>query len=95
MKTRTQIFCRKCFGDGVMWAGCVMVNMLEEEQRYKAFDYTRYLGSVHEADKKGSIATNSVADIPVWRIRDKHLARLYELRRNLVNFCNWDNFITI
>ena len=43
---------RMLFGEGLNWAGCVLVMLLGQQRRYQLMDYSYHLLKVHKVDQK-------------------------------------------
>lgn len=56
---------REVFGEGPIWAGCVLVHLFDEVKRFTAFDFTRFLTYAAQVDKK-SMASLAVPDVKMF-----------------------------
>ena len=49
-------FLRECFGEGLQWAGCVIMTLLGQQKRFEALDFSYHLIRVNEVDgQEGAI----------------------------------------
>ena len=44
--------CRQMFGEGLTWAGCVLVTVLGQQRRFLMLDFCSHLLNVHQVDMK-------------------------------------------
>lgn len=49
-----QNFCRELFGDGLNWGGCLLISLLYQQRRFKAYDFSSRLFQANQMDKKDS-----------------------------------------
>lgn len=52
------------FGEGLNWAGCAMVTLLNQQKRFEALDFSYHLLKVHRVDQKEEV----VRGIPLKRM---------------------------
>lgn len=43
---------RECFGEGLQWAGCTIVTLLGQRNRFEALDFCYHLSRVYEVDSQ-------------------------------------------
>lgn len=43
---------RECFGEGLQWAGCTLIMLLNQQRRFEAFDFCYHIVKVQENDGK-------------------------------------------
>lgn len=43
---------RQLFGEGLNWAGCVMIVLLGQQRRFEALDFCYHIYKVHRVDEK-------------------------------------------
>lgn len=43
---------RETFGDGLIWAGCTLIALLEQTNRFRALDFCYHISRVHQIDRK-------------------------------------------
>lgn len=46
---------RAVFGDGLHWAGCAIIAVLNQHRRFEILDFSYHLLRVHRADGKDDI----------------------------------------
>ena len=44
--------CRQSYGEGLQWAGCVIMTLLGQEKRFSALDFCYHLLNVHQVDNQ-------------------------------------------
>jgi len=44
--------CREWCGEGLQWAGCTLITLLGQQQRFEALDFCYHLLRVNEVDKQ-------------------------------------------
>ena len=49
------------FGDGLIWAGCTIIALLGQQQRFEAFDHSYHLFKVNQIDGQ----TEKVNNVPL------------------------------
>lgn len=54
-------FCRELFGDGLIWAGCTIIALLGQQQRFEAFDHCYHLLKVNQVDGQTDKVHNIVS----------------------------------
>ena len=47
-----EIFCRQLFGEGLSWAGCTMIVLLGQQQRFETLDFCYHILRVQRVDEK-------------------------------------------
>ena len=53
-------FNRELFGDGLLWAGCTLIALLGQQQRFEAFDHSYHLFRVNQVDLQTDKVNNIV-----------------------------------
>ncbi|XP_019857906.1 PREDICTED: cytoplasmic FMR1-interacting protein 2-like, partial [Amphimedon queenslandica] len=48
--TKGEITIEQCYGEGLQWAGCVIMTLLAQEKRFASLDFSYHLLRVHEFD---------------------------------------------
>lgn len=51
---------RQCFGDGLHWAGCMIIALLGQQRRFAVLDFCYHLLKVQKHDGKDEIIKNVV-----------------------------------
>lgn len=51
---------RQCFGDGLHWAGCMIIVLLGQQRRFAVLDFCYHLLKVQKHDGKDEIIKNVV-----------------------------------
>jgi cytoplasmic FMR1 interacting protein len=51
---------RELFGDGLIWAGCTIIVLLQQQQRFEAFDHCYHLLKAHQIDASAEKVKNIV-----------------------------------
>ena len=52
---------RETFGDGLIWAGCTLIALLEQTNRFRALDFCYHISRVHQIDKKDHLVNGVVS----------------------------------
>ena len=47
--------CRQCFGEGLNWAGCTLIALLGQENRFEALDFCYHIVKVYEVDSRDEV----------------------------------------
>ena len=55
------VFYRELFGDGLIWAGCTLISLLGQQQRFEAFDHSYHLLKVNQVDGSSDKVNNIVS----------------------------------
>lgn len=55
------LFCRQCFGDGLHWAGCMIIALLGQQRRFDILDFSYHLLKVQKHDGKDEIIKSVVS----------------------------------
>ncbi|RDD41868.1 Cytoplasmic FMR1-interacting protein 2 [Trichoplax sp. H2] len=55
------------FGDGLTWAGCTLIALLEQSNRFRALDFCYHISRVHQIDRKDA----DVAGVPLRRLVER------------------------
>ncbi|EJW81863.1 hypothetical protein WUBG_07230 [Wuchereria bancrofti] len=63
------MFFRALFGDGLHWAGCGIIALLNQHRRFEILDFSYHLLRVHRADGKDNIVHGIKLSQMVERIR--------------------------
>lgn len=58
---RSCLFCRQCFGDGLHWAGCMIIVLLGQQRRFDILDFSYHLLKVQKHDGKDEIIKSVVS----------------------------------
>ena len=53
---------RQCYGEGLQWAGCVIMTLLAQEKRFASLDFSYHLLRIHEFDGQDGIVQGYVSD---------------------------------
>lgn len=53
---------RQCFGDGLHWAGCMIIVLLGQQRRFAVLDFCYHLLKVQKHDGKDEIIKNVVCE---------------------------------
>lgn len=53
---------RQCFGDGLHWAGCMIIALLGQQRRFDILDFSYHLLKVQKHDGKDEIIKSVVSD---------------------------------
>jgi hypothetical protein len=59
------------FGDGLVWAGCTIIALLGQQQRFEAFDHSYHLLKVNQADGQTDQVNNIVNQSFYFRFKLK------------------------
>lgn len=51
---------RQCFGDGLHWAGCMIIVLLGQQRRFDVLDFCYHLLKVQKHDGKDEVIKNVV-----------------------------------
>ena len=51
---------RQCFGDGLHWAGCMIIALLGQQRRFDILDFSYHLLKVQKHDGKDDIIKSVV-----------------------------------
>lgn len=54
-------FFRAIFGDGLHWAGCAIIAVLNQYRRFEVLDFCYHLLHVHRADGRDSVVHGIVS----------------------------------
>lgn len=54
------LFCREMFGEGLHWAGCTMIVLLDQQRRFEALDFCYHILRVQRVDMKDEIVKGIV-----------------------------------
>lgn len=57
----SRLFCRQCFGDGLHWAGCMIIVLLGQQRRFDILDFSYHLLKVQKHDGKDEIIKSVVS----------------------------------
>lgn len=55
------LFRRQCFGDGLNWAGCIIITLLGQQRRFDILDFSYHLLKVQKHDGKDEIIKSVVS----------------------------------
>jgi len=55
------VFSRQCFGDGLHWAGCMIISLLGQQRRFDILDFSYHLLKVQKHDGKDDIIKSVVS----------------------------------
>lgn len=55
------LFRRQCFGDGLHWAGCMIIVLLGQHRRFDILDFSYHLLKVQKHDGKDEIIKSVVS----------------------------------
>ena len=55
------LVCRQCFGEGLNWAGCTLIALLGQENRFQALDFCYHIVKVHEVDSREEVVGGVVS----------------------------------
>lgn len=58
---RNRISSRQCFGDGLNWAGCMIITLLGQHRRFDILDFSYHLLKVQKHDGKDEIIKSVVS----------------------------------
>ena len=53
--------CREWCGEGLQWAGCVLITLLGQQKRFEALDFCYHLLRVNEVDKQDADLQGTVS----------------------------------
>ncbi|XP_048589343.1 cytoplasmic FMR1-interacting protein 2-like [Nematostella vectensis] len=59
----------ECFGEGLNWAGCVVIALLNQQRRFEALDFCYHIIKVHEVDSRDEV----VAGVDLKRLVQRAL----------------------
>ncbi|VDN40103.1 unnamed protein product [Gongylonema pulchrum] len=65
----TEALIEGIFGDGIHWAGCAIIAVLNQHRRFEIFDFSYHLLRVHRADGKDDVVRGIKLSRMVERIR--------------------------
>lgn len=60
---------RQCFGDGLHWAGCMIIVLLGQQRRFDVLDFCYHLLKVQKHDGKDEVIKNVVSWKDLFCIR--------------------------
>ena len=52
---------RECYGEGLQWAGCVLMTLLGQQKRFEALDYSYHMVRVNEVDGQEGVVQGHVS----------------------------------
>ena len=52
---------RQCFGEGLNWAGCTLIALLGQENRFEALDFCYHIVKVYAVDERDEIVGGVVS----------------------------------
>lgn len=55
---------RQCFGDGLHWAGCMIISLLGQQRRFDILDFSYHLLKVQKHDGKDEVIKSVVSTVP-------------------------------
>lgn len=55
--------CRQCFGEGLNWAGCTLIALLGQENRFEALDFCYHIVKVYEVDSRDEVVGGVVSEL--------------------------------
>lgn len=55
------MLCRQCFGDGLHWAGCMIIVLLGQQRRFDILDFSYHLLKVQKHDGKDEVIKSVVS----------------------------------
>lgn len=55
---------RECFGEGLQWAGCCLIILLNQQRRFEAFDFCYHIVKVQQNDGKDDTVQGVVRNDP-------------------------------
>jgi cytoplasmic FMR1 interacting protein len=58
--TKGDITVEQCFGEGLQWAGCVIMVLLGQDKRFSALDFCYHMLHVHEVDNQDGVVQGHV-----------------------------------
>lgn len=65
MQLKPALWCvscsRQCFGDGLHWAGCMIIVLLGQQRRFDVLDFCYHLLKVQKHDGKDEVIKNVVS----------------------------------
>ena len=60
------LFCyhvhRECFGEGLNWAGCTLIALLGQENRFEALDFCYHIVKVYAVDSRDEVVGGVVSE---------------------------------
>lgn len=60
------LFCyhvhRQCFGEGLNWAGCTLIALLGQENRFEALDFCYHIVKVYAVDSRDEVVGGVVSE---------------------------------
>lgn len=57
---RHRLFCRECFGEGLHWAGCTMIMLLNQQRKFEALDFCYHILRIQRVDGKDEVVNGIV-----------------------------------
>ncbi|KAF3834823.1 hypothetical protein F7725_027381 [Dissostichus mawsoni] len=63
----------QCFGDGLHWAGCMIISLLGQHRRFDILDFSYHLLKVQKHDGKDEVIKSVVINNEVFSILNKYL----------------------
>jgi cytoplasmic FMR1 interacting protein len=82
--SQTEFSNRELFGEGFLWAGCVLMHLFKEEKRFKAFDFVNFLVFVASNDPKAANEQSGLVE----------LAKFFEISKFNLKI-SWEIFDTL
>ena len=94
-----EISVEECFGEGLQWAGCVIMTLLGQQKRFEALDFSYHLIRVNEVDgQEGAIQGHDLKQMvrrirayrdlnnQIFGILNKHLSASDILQRQVIDY---------
>ncbi len=53
--------CREWCGEGLQWAGCVLITLLGQQRKFESLDFCYHLLRVHEVDRQDGDVQGTVS----------------------------------
>lgn len=57
---------RESYGEGLQWAGCVIMTLLSQQKRFEALDFSYHLTRVYAVDKQDGQVQGYVSGTETW-----------------------------
>lgn len=54
---------RQLFGEGLNWAGCALIVLLNQQRRFEALDFCYHILRVNRADMKDEVVKGTVSTV--------------------------------
>lgn len=64
------ILYRQLFGEGLTWAGCTMIALLNQQRKFEALDFCYHILRVQRVDGKDEMVKGIVSNFDLTTVKD-------------------------